>query len=921
MAVRAASRHAEEQCVVDFLDAVPLAPTALVIEGDPGIGKTTLWLGALEQARERGFTVLASRSARAESVLAYATLADLLSGIDESVWADLPLPQQQSLAAALLRHRDHAGRSDSRAVAAAFVGVLDRLAARSEGFVLIAIDDLQWVDVSSANVVAFAARRFPRGVGLVCTTRSVEVAARVELAQPDAVRRVRLQPLTVGDLHRVLTLRLGFSVPRPTLLRIHQIAGGNPFYGLELAREMDTITGSAEVPLPGSLNELVSSRLKRVGDDAKELLLAMASVPNPTLRLLADATDSSAEGVLETLGEAENQELIAIDGNRLSFVHPVLAHGVYSDASPRRRRAMHRRLAELVVEPELRARHLALSDATGNRETIEALDAGAEIALSRGAPAAAAELLDLAINLGADDPARRILCALHYFAAGDTGRARHSLEQVVASLPVGSPRPEALLHLAMLRLHEDGFIDAAELLENGLPDRGADDPLRIRMLTMLSYALFNAAQHERALDRVEQAVTEAEQLGVPSLLSSALGMHEILGFLTGRGFDPATMAHAVDLQDDSLPIPLAFLPSMQRALLRGWTGEFDHAREVLRAAGQRCVALGQESELIFVAFSQALMDIWRGDLQSVAITGDEAVERAAQLGGDFPMFIALTIRGAAAAYFGRVDDATSDLDEAIATAQRCGSMRMGEWPATLRGFVENSRGDHQAALRFLEPLLAMSRALPDATEIIAASHLPETVEALVGVGRLDEAESYIDSLEANGRRLDRAWMLATALRCRAMLLAAQGDVSTATEMAEQAMAEHSRLPMPFERARTQLLLGQLKRRQRRREAGTVTLREALHTFEDLGTELWADRARAELARGTSGRQRTVGLTPSETRVAELAVTGMTNRDIAAALFISPKTVEVNLSRIYRKLKIRSRVELYLAWQPGDSDNA
>ena len=134
------------------------------------------------------------------------------------------------------------------------------------------------------------------------------------------------------------------------------------------------------------------------------------------------------------------------------------------------------------------------------------------------------------------------------------------------------------------------------------------------------------------------------------------------------------------------------------------------------------------------------------------------------------------------------------------------------------------------------------------------------------------------------------------------------------------MSEHQRVPMPFERARTQLLLGQLQRRQRQREASAATLRAALHTFNDLGTALWADRAKAELARGTPGRQRSDGLTPSERRVAELAVSGMTNRDIAAALFISPKTVEVNLSRIYRKLKVRSRLELFRAWESDDSGN-
>jgi DNA-binding CsgD family transcriptional regulator/TolA-binding protein len=917
MAVQAVSRQAEEQAVVDFLGAVPEAPTALVIEGDAGIGKTTLWLDAVDRARARGFVVLASRAAAAESVLAYATLADLLHGLDESIWADLPAAQQQSLDAALLRRHDQGAPSDARAVAAAFVSVLDRLAAQAPGAVLVAIDDMQWIDVSSANAVGFAARRLPQGVGLMCTTRSADVAARVQLAHPDAVRRIRLRPLTVGQLHQVLSLRLGTSLARPTLLRIHQISGGNPFFALELARELDSARGSGSLPLPGSLNELVSSRIRRVGADAQEVLLAIASLPDPTMKMLAQATDRSTERVLEALSEAETQAVVAIDGNRVSFTHPVLAHGVYSEASPQRRRAMHRRLSELVFEPELRARHLALSDATGEPETIEALDTAAEIAQARGAPAAAAELLELAIGLGAADPARRILCATHYFQAGDAGRARQLLQDVVDDAPAGPLRAEALHQLGLVRLYDDSFTEAAQLMERGVLDSGPDEALRVRILISLTYALLNAGQIEQAYSRVQLAVAEAERLDIKGLVSSALGMRAMLDFMSGRGFDKAALERAVELEDENQAVPLAFRPRIQMTLLQAWTGELDTARETLHAVGRQCVSAGEENELTFVAFHLTLVDLWRGDFAGAALTADDTMELASQLGGDFPMFIALTLRAAVSAYLGHTSETHRDLDEAIAAAQRCDSRRLGEWPITLRGFIEVSCGNYQAALDALAPLLPMVQGFPDATEIIGASYLPEAIEAMIGLGRLDDAEPLIDTFERNGRRLDRAWMLATALRCRAMLLAARGDLAAATSTAELAMTEHGRLPMPFDRARTQLLLAQLQRRQRQREAAAATLRDALKTFEDLGAQLWAERAKTELARGISGRQSPDGLTPSEQRVAELAVSGMTNRDIAAALFISPKTVEVNLSRIYRKLKIRSRMELHRALESGN----
>jgi DNA-binding CsgD family transcriptional regulator len=228
---------------------------------------------------------------------------------------------------------------------------------------------------------------------------------------------------------------------------------------------------------------------------------------------------------------------------------------------------------------------------------------------------------------------------------------------------------------------------------------------------------------------------------------------------------------------------------------------------------------------------------------------------------------------------------------------------------TTLGRLEVSLGNYEAALSAVAPLVAMLQAAPDATEIVRGAFIPDAVEAFIALGRLGEAEPLIAALERNGRRLDRAWMLAIGARCRAAVLAAQGDLDGANVAAQQAMTAHDRLPMPFERARTQLLVGQLYRRARQKDAAAVALREALQTFETMGSPLWAERARVELDRVDVGPRQTTALTPSERRVAELTATGMTNRDVAAALFISPKTVEANLSRVYHKLGIRSRAEL------------
>ncbi|HYO00871.1 MAG TPA: LuxR C-terminal-related transcriptional regulator [Mycobacterium sp.] len=285
------------------------------------------------------------------------------------------------------------------------------------------------------------------------------------------------------------------------------------------------------------------------------------------------------------------------------------------------------------------------------------------------------------------------------------------------------------------------------------------------------------------------------------------------------------------------------------------------------------------------------------------------MERAVQLGGDMPLFIALTLRATLGAYAGPVEQTRLDAGAAVAAGRRCSAHTLTEGPITALGFLELSLGDHRSALKTLHTQVGRLDAAPDGTEIIAASFVPDVVEAMIHLKHFADAEPLIARLERNGRRLDRPWMLAVGARCRAMLLAARGDHHAASTAVEQAMNEHRRLPMPFELARTQLLLGQLQRRHGHQQTAAATLREACATFADLNTPLWAERAHRELSANNSEAHRTAVLTPGEERVTELASTGLTNRRVAETLFISPKTVEANLVRIYHKLGIHSRAEL------------
>jgi ATP/maltotriose-dependent transcriptional regulator MalT len=905
------SRHAEARAVAVFLTSAASRPSALVVEGEPGIGKTVLWSAGVEQARERGFRVLSTRPAAAESVLAYASLADLVGGIDAAASADLPSPQRRAIDRVLLRADSDGAPTDQRAVAAGFLAMVSRLA--QETPVLIAIDDLQWLDPSSVSVLAFAARRLAAPVGVLGAVRTDpdggSTASWLQLPDADGRARIVLHPLTIGGLHTVVSQRFGRSFPRPTMARIQEVSGGNPFYALELARAIDDGTTDVDASLPSTLAEVVRARIGGLDREVLEVLLAAACAAAPTVELLARAVNADAGQVAELLEDAEDKGIVGIDGNRVRFTHPLLARGVYTDASPPRRRAMHRRLAEVVAEPEPAARHLALAATIGDPVTLASLDEAAEMASKRGAPAAAAELVELAVGLGGDTPQRRIRSASHHFDAGDPGRARAVLEKTIDALKSGALLAAASCLLAIVRLTDDSFLDAIGLLERGLGETGDDLGLRVQMLIALAFARGNVGYFTAAAKCAEDAVTDAERLDQPRLLSQALAMRVMIRTIRGEGIDLPSLQRALELDDPNAAIPLPFRPSVHNAVMLAWTGQLERAHDEMLATRRRCVENGEEKELIFLAFHSALIEIWRGDFIEASQVAEDAMERARQLGGDVPMFMALTMRAAVAAYAGHVEQARCDVTEARAAGSRSNWSTLSEWPVTILGFLEVSQGNYDAALTALQPQVARLDAAPDVAEIIAASFLPDAVEAMIQLGRLEEAEPLIERLERNGRRLDRAWMLAVGARGRAMLEAARSDLDAAGLAAVQAMAEHDRLPMPFERARTQLLLGQIQRRQRRKEAAAETLREALAAFEEMGIPLWAERVRAELARCVVVPRRATGLTPAEQRVAELAASGMTNRDVAAALFISPKTVDANLSRVYRKLGIRSRAEL------------
>ncbi|BBX62689.1 hypothetical protein MSAS_18630 [Mycobacterium saskatchewanense] len=589
-----------------------------------------------------------------------------------------------------------------------------------------------------------------------------------------------------------------------------------------------------------------------------------------------------------------------------------MAQGVLAGATPAQRRQMHRRLATVVHEPELQARHLALGAMTSDERTLRSLDMAAELARARGAPADAAELVDLAISLGGDDPLRQMRSAQYHFAAGEPAYAKRLLGEAITSMPPGLVRGEAAHALAMIAFHCDSFPAAASLLQQAMNDAVSSLALRVQIQVMLAYSCAHLGQLDQAVRTAENAVNIAACLEQPELIGLALGARTMLSFLRGDGVDEIGLRRALECGETGAHVPLVLRPRVQQALILAWTDHLDEGRRRMLDVRRGCIENGEESELVACAFHSALIETWMGNFADAERIAGEMIERATQIDGDLARAMSLIISGLVGAYLGREAQSRNDITEGLAASRRCGSQQLSDLASTALVFLEVSLGDYGAALSAGEGLRSRLQATGRQTEIILAAFVPDLVEALTAVDRIDDAAQLVEAMESNGARVDRQWTVAIGARCRSLLCSARGDVDDALAAAGRALAHLDGLAMPFERARTQVLLGELQRRHRLKDASAATLGEALRGFEELGSPLWADRARAALARAGVPRLRTSdGLTLSERRIAELVTKGMTNRAIASTLFISPKTVEANLARIYRKLNIRSRAEL--AW--------
>lgn len=888
-------RQAEAAQVARFLED---GAGALVIEGVAGVGKTTVWLAGLELARERGLRTLVAQPTEAEAQFPYASLADLIEPVADEALRLMPLPQRRALEVALFR-RDSTTTWNGRGVASATLTALKALSIDAP--ILLAIDDTQWVDHASADALGFALRRGLGDTLRLLGTERTGVGGGLGLRDP---ARVTVAPLGPDALREVIRVKLGLELRRSAVLQLAARSGGNPFFALELARD-GRVLADADGPLPQSLEALLSNRLRDVPREVRDALLVAAAHRTPSAELLeaAGVTDDAVQRALDL-------DLLVPAGDLLRFSHPLIASSVYGRATAARRREVHRRLASALADPDEQAPHLARATVGTNEPVASELETAADRASRRGAPRAAADLAAHSVRLTGPtehEALRRRTMALADLLAvtGEGEEARRLLAKIAQGMPRGAERARVLSRLAEWASADSDFV--IDVLNQVLSE--ADEAGRAFGLLQLASLRWARGEVDEAARLFEEAAPLAEQVGDAPTHALSLTRLAVLGFARGEGVNEERIRRAQLVRGPYRGLPsLEVQPEM--ALAEAWvlTGELERARPILDRHLELAIEFGDDRLLGQVLAEISFLECHAGNVDEAETATAQAIELARQLDDPSLLAYALCFGARMHARFGQVDAARHAADESIELAHRADFELFRICDIDVLGYLALSLGQLDQAVDYLEQVLERMKELPWREPAPVEAH-HNLAEVYVRRGELDRAETLLDELEEIVTPTGRVRSLAGAARVRGSIAAARGDVDAALSLLEKSLAIQARLPEPHESGRTLLALGSLLRRANRKRAARDTLEEAVRTLDGCGARLWAEHAQAELARISGRPQRAGALTPTEQQIADLVAAGRSNHEVARSVSLSPKTVEWNLSKIYRKLHVRSRGEL------------
>ena len=870
---------------------------SLVLRGDAGVGKTALLRYATSRAV--GTTVLSVTGIEAESDLDFAGLHSLVRPI-VGLLPRLPAPQRAALAAGL--GLIPAAGSDRFLVSA---GVLSLLAeAAEERPVLCLIDDAQWLDIPSADALVFTARRVgAERIGVLFAVRDGE---RRQFAAP-GVDELVLAGLDHSSA-RVLLDRATPKLAPAVRERLLEDAAGNPLALLELPAGLSDVqlAGRAllpdEIPLNSRLQAAFRQRVERLPDSTQAALLLAAAEADgePAIVLRAVAALGLAS---ESLDAAERAGLINASAERLSFWHPLVRSAVYESATLAERRRAHAALAEACSEPEhadRRVWHSSLASIGADEGIAVELEASAERSELRGGHASAASAFERAARLSDTDHARgrRLGAAARTaLAAGQVGRAG---DLVRRALPLASraDRPRLLGLSAIIESFAGSLAEAITTVLDGIA--ASDDPsLNLQMLLggfgMTVYLADYEKMHELCLRAAEfPPVTDADRFIVAVLAGAAAeldGDYDRANDLLARSIEIATR-----LDDAHCLIWV----SAGAGRAGNWGDGLPYARRAVRLAREQALV----STLPYALEAQASQLIGLGQFDLAYASAEEGRRLALDLGQQWIATWNLTDLASVDAVRGderRVRAWVGKLEAEPASNAPLVRARI----ARALGLLDLGHGRPSEALDQL--LFSIDTVRPESNPWVVFG-VPDAAEAAVRAQRQDDVSSHLHQFKRWVERYPNRARLALLARCRALAEEsdADGHYAEAIELADALSA--------FERARTQLLYGEWLRRHRRRIDARRHLRAALATFEQHSAAPWADRARGELrASGESARKRDPStrdqLTPQELNIAGLAAAGLTNAEIGAQLFLSPRTIDYHLRKVFAKLEIVSRADL------------